>query len=147
MWKAGPCSPHRAAGRAGCLRKGEERSHLQRHTCPAPLQLRVLSGHATLQLSPPRAAGSEKVKHPVILCCLTEETQKGEKKEEMFRVGRPRQQRHTGKQHRALGRMRINGVREDSRRELPSAIHKSGGRRGCGTQQACQARPPRSRWD
>lgn len=99
--------------------------------CPAPLELRVLlSGHATLQLSPPRAAGSEKVKHPVILCCLIEETQKGEKKEEMFRVEGSRQQRHTGKQHRALGRMRINGVRKDGRRELPSAIHKSGGGMG-----------------
>lgn len=42
----------------------------------------------------------------------------------------PRQQRHTGKQHRALGWVRINGVREDGRRELPSAIHKSGGRTG-----------------
>lgn len=93
--KAGPCSPLRAVGRAGqgIFREGEERSHLQHHACPAPLELRVLlSGHAMLQLSPPRAAGSEKVKHPVILCCLIEETQKGEKKEEMFRVKGLRQQ-------------------------------------------------------
>lgn len=86
IYKAGPCSPLRAVGREGIFHEGEERSHLQRHVCPAPLELRVLlSGHAMLQLSPPWAAGSEKVKHPVILCCLIEETQKGEKKEEMFR--------------------------------------------------------------
>lgn len=132
IYKAGPCSPLRAAVRAGCLPQGGgKKHHLQRHVCPAPLELRVLlSGHAMLQLSPPQAAGSEKVKHPVILCCLIEETQKGEKKEKMFRVEGQRQQQHTGKQHRALGRVRINGVRENGRRELPSAIHKSGGRMG-----------------
>lgn len=84
-----------------------------------------------LQLSPLRAASSEEVKHPVILCCLTEETQKGEKKEETFRVEGVRWQRqlHTGEQHRhqdGCGLMGLEmGVRGLHKQQQLASAHMS----------------------
>lgn len=118
-----PCFPFRVIEKVGASSMSRGRSHLQHphgaKSLSGGLCLPLLGGksnhhHSALQLSPPRAASSKEVKHPVILGCSTERNRKrGEKKEGMC-LGRESELTwKTEANSRDPRQMQINGLEKE----------------------------------
>lgn len=121
-----PCFPFRVIDKVGASSMSRGRSHLQHPhgavwSLSGGLSVFLFWGggesnhhHSALQLSPPRAASSKEVKHPVILGCSTERNRKrGEKKEGMC-LGRESELTwKTEANSRDPRQMQINGLEKE----------------------------------